>query len=123
MGCGRKLSRAEGANERVRGAAGDCPVPQAGRTDKATRERAVDQARRANLSRAMALLKSPGLAGESTETVHEALRVLNQQDESEVPGLPLLAQASDLLDFIDGQWVCKLVAGLQGAWLWTCSQD
>ena len=64
-----------------------------------TRERAaaVDQARRANLSRAMALLKSPGLAGESAEAVHEALWARNPQDESEVPGSPLLEPASDLL--------------------------
>ena len=30
-----------------------------------------------------------GLEGESAEAVHEALRALNPQDESEVPGTPL----------------------------------
>ena len=59
-----------GANERAQQAADQHQVPAGAMADKATLARAIDQARRGNAIRAMALLRSPGLVDGTQETVH-----------------------------------------------------
>ena len=100
-----------GANERAQQAADQHQVPAGAMADKATLARAIDQARRGNASRAMALLRSPGLADGTQETVHEELQALHPDDSWEVPAPPDQPPQQELFDFIDGPWVCKQVRG------------
>ena len=75
-------------------------------------DRALEQARKGNLRRAMNLLRSPGISKDSEESIMAHLQALHPREEFNSsgikhPGDPRRHQRAGTFDFVNGAWLNK----------------
>ena len=75
-------------------------------------ERALEQARKGNLSRAMNLMRSPGISKDSEEAITANLHSLHPREDFDTsgmkhPGDPRRHPRAGTFDFVDGAWLNK----------------